>query len=134
MSASSIGLSVLIGVFVAILVVAAWLFDRQRREAEGRLDELEIKFMAERLGVKLDCDRIAETMEGGRLLNAIKLCNLCAGLDECHAFLEDEAAKADSITAFCPNAIYLLGLNEMQKREAEVTMAAWPPIVSPEVV
>jgi hypothetical protein len=129
MSASSIGFGVLIGVFVAILVVAAWLFDRQRREAEGRLGELEIKFMAERFGVKLDFDRIAETREDSRLLNAIKFCNLCAGLDECHAFLEDEAAKADSITAFCPNAVYLLGLDEMQKREAEVMM-----IVSPEVV
>ncbi len=124
MSSSSLFLSVLIGVFVAIFIVGGWLFAEKRKNVARRFDHLEILAMAERLGIKLDLTDICKTTQGDRLLSAMVFCNECKSFDACHAFLGDETAPDKSITAFCPNAIFLLGLAATQEREAEKARAA----------
>jgi hypothetical protein len=118
MLSSSMVSGILIGFVVGILTFSAWSFGNRRKDMGRRLSAMDIMAMAEKLGIDLDVGDIGKTREGDRLLSAMVFCEDCASLESCHNFLQDPAAKAEDLSTFCPNAIYLHGLAARQKKAA----------------
>jgi hypothetical protein len=52
--------------------------------------------------------RIDDLDADDRVLSAMVLCEECQALDRFHAFLTNGTAAPGRISAFCPNAVYLL--------------------------
>lgn len=116
-------LGALIGVIMSLFAFGAWRFAEQRKAARN-LTTLEITAMAEKLGLKLDLARLGETAEGDRLLGAMVRCNECTARQACHGFLADDAADVGRLASFCPNAVYLFGLAEIERRGEPMRVTA----------
>jgi hypothetical protein len=116
MTLSSILIGIAIVTVCSIFFVAGMFHGSRRTEVARKARPMEIKDMAEHIGADLDFADLGKTHEGSRLLDAMVHCEDCQATDTCHHFLDAESEPASRIAAFCPNAVFLLGVTEGRKQ------------------
>jgi|SaaInl4_135m_RNA_FD_contig_21_837043_length_614_multi_5_in_0_out_0_1 hypothetical protein len=117
MPMSSVLIGIALVIVLALIFGGGWHYGIRRKETARRLTILELRYMAEKLGITLDWSSIGKTREGSGLLDAMILCQDCPTVESCNHFLDTETEPVSRLTALCPNAVYLLGLVERQRRE-----------------
>lgn len=88
-----------------------WVVFAQRKDAAGRGTYLDVKAMAESLGVEKQFANLKNSSEIHRYLTAMKSCDRCQNSGKCHAFMNaGQSECAHQGKSICPNADLLLKL------------------------
>ena len=105
-------------VTVSSIFSVAGVFDGDRRaEVARKAQPMELKDMAEKIGVDLDSSDLGKTHDGSRLVGAMVRCGDCQSAAACQHFLDAENESAGRIAAFCPNAFFLFGVAEGRRQD-----------------